>query len=100
MKKPSRRKQVRPDMENPEWTAEMFRRARPIAEVMPELLHAPPKRGRPKSEKPLTQVSLRLDAETLAAFKAQGPGWQQLVRRALKRESTRLRAGRKATRAA
>lgn len=95
MRKPSRRKQARPDKDNPEWTAEMFRRAKPVREVMPDLVASPPKRGRPKVERPLTQISLRLDPDTLAAFKAQGSGWQKLMRRALDRESTRLQEKRK-----
>lgn len=32
--------------------------------------------GRPKSENPKVQVTLRLDPEVIAAFKEGGPGWQ------------------------
>ncbi len=67
---------------NPEWTATTFARARPARDVLPELLQAEAAarllrpRGRPKSENPRTPISLRLPPETLAAWKASGPGWQ------------------------
>lgn len=67
---------------NPEWTAKTFARARPAREVLPELLPAETAarllrpRGRPKSGSPRTPISLRLPPETLAAWKASGPGWQ------------------------
>jgi uncharacterized protein (DUF4415 family) len=34
------------------------------------------KGGRPKSESPKEQVSIRFDAAVLAAFRASGEGWQ------------------------
>ncbi|MCJ2036466.1 BrnA antitoxin family protein [Methylobacterium sp. J-068] len=33
-------------------------------------------RGRPKAESPKQQVTMRLDADVLAAMRASGPGWQ------------------------
>jgi uncharacterized protein (DUF4415 family) len=92
MKKP---KKAFRDPENPEWTKKMFARARPLKEMMPDLVASPPKRGRPKAEKPLSQISLRIDPDALATFKAQGRGWQKLARNALERESVRLRKSRK-----
>lgn len=70
------------DDDNPEWTAEDFRRARPAREVLPEIfgkemaarLLRP--RGRPKSIAPRTSISLRLPPDVLARWKATGPGWQ------------------------
>jgi len=78
------------DPENPEWTAEDFRRARPAHEVLPDLVDAYMRsRGRPKLEKPKLQVTLRLDADIVDAFKAEGAGWQSRINaelsRALKR---------------
>jgi uncharacterized protein (DUF4415 family) len=32
--------------------------------------------GRPRSEAPKVLISIRLDPEVVAGFKAQGPGWQ------------------------
>jgi uncharacterized protein (DUF4415 family) len=75
-------KRVRTDPDNPIWTKEMFRRARPAREVLPEIygealakrLLRP--RGRPKSKAPSKSISLRLPPAVLARWKAKGPGWQ------------------------
>lgn len=75
------------DEENPEWTDEDFARARPAAEVLPpEVLaaFAKPKGGRPKGSNK-EQVSLRLDKDVIAKFKAAGPGWQSRMNEALRR---------------
>jgi len=42
------------------------------------------RRGRPKSAAPKEAVSLRLDPEVLAHFRAQGRGWQSRINAALK----------------
>jgi uncharacterized protein (DUF4415 family) len=84
-------KRVRSDPENPIWTAETFRRARPAREVLPEIfgeemakrLLKP--RGRPKSQAPRTSISLRLPPDVLARWKAKGPGWQPRVVEVLSR---------------
>ncbi|MGB5198087.1 MAG: BrnA antitoxin family protein [Candidatus Deferrimicrobium sp.] len=75
---------------NPEWTEEDFRRARPAAEVLPpELLAILPKRkpGQrgPQRAPVKKKISLRVDAEVLAYYKATGPGWQSRVNEALKK---------------
>lgn len=79
------------DEENPEWTAEEFRHAKPAAEILPELFGAQtaaamlqPKRGRPVSENPKAHVNLRLDADVVDAFRASGAGWQTRLNAALK----------------
>jgi uncharacterized protein (DUF4415 family) len=64
-----------PDAENPEWTPEMFARARTMREVMPEIVEAM-KRGRPKMANPKTLISIRVAADVLAEYKALGRGWQ------------------------
>lgn len=66
------------DADNPEWTDDMFARARPPEEVLsPEVLAAFKRpRGRPKAERPKVAIKLRLDAEVVEHFKAAGPGWQ------------------------
>lgn len=78
------------DDENPERTEEDFRRARPAAEVLPpELLAILPKRkpGQrgPQRAPVKKKISLRVDAEVLAHYKATGPGWQSRVNEALKK---------------
>jgi uncharacterized protein (DUF4415 family) len=77
------------DDDNPEWTEEDFARAKPLNEF-PELMAALyPKRGRPKgSTKAGTkqQISLRLDKDVIARFRATGPGWQTRINAVLRRE--------------
>ena len=43
------------------------------------------KRGRPPLAQPKVAISLRLDPEVLAAWKATGPGWQTRMADALKK---------------
>jgi uncharacterized protein (DUF4415 family) len=72
--------------DNPEWTAEDFRNARPFAEVFPELAEGIRRaRGRPVVEKPKRQISLRLDPDVIDAFKATGKGWQGRINDALRK---------------
>jgi len=42
-------------------------------------------RGRPKSEAPKKAISLRVDADVLDKFKAEGPGWQGRMNEALRK---------------
>lgn len=100
------RKRPNPEMiddENPEWTEEDFRRARPASEVLPaELLAILPKRkpGQrgPQRAPVKKKISLRVDAEVLARYKATGPGWQSRVNETLKKATfgKPLRKGRAA----
>lgn len=70
-----------PDFDdNPEWTEEMFARARPASEV-----HGPEfaallirKRGRPalSVEERKEKVNIRLSPDVLTALRATGAGWQ------------------------
>ena len=65
------------DPENPEWTEEDFRNARPFAEVFPEwAAEIRRARGRPKSETPRKVVSIRLDQDVIDTYRATGKGWQ------------------------
>lgn len=64
-------------------------------EIPADLLAAmkPSTRGRPpQGEAPKQSISLRLDPDVLAAFKAQGPGWQTRMQLTLKRAAKRLGA--------
>ena len=67
---------------NPEWTGKMIAQARPAREVLPEIFGARTAaamlrpRGRPKSPDAKVAISLRLSRDTLARWKATGPGWQ------------------------
>ena len=78
------------DDENPEWTEEDFKRARPASEVLPPEVYArltarrPGQRGAQKAPTKVA-VTLRLDPDVVAAFKAGGPGWQTRINQALKK---------------
>lgn len=60
----------------------MIAKARPAREVLPEIFGARTAaamlkpRGRPKSSDAKIAISLRLPPDTLARWKATGPGWQ------------------------
>jgi uncharacterized protein (DUF4415 family) len=76
---------IDPD-EAPEWTVETFDRA---AVHQGETLIRPAsgtltKRGRPKSDDPKLQVTLRLDREVVDHFRETGPGWQSRINEALR----------------
>lgn len=75
-----RKNASRPDADNPEWTAEGFRRARPALDVLPpEAVEAIRRyRGQRGPQRTPTKelISLRIDREVVAAYRAMGAGWQ------------------------
>lgn len=74
------------DPDNPEWMEEDFRRAKPFAEVLPELAEIFRRgRGRPPAEKTKRQISLRIDEDVIERFKAGGAGWQSRINDALRK---------------
>ena len=81
------RRGIAGDPDNPEWTADDFARARPFAEVFPDLAAEIRRNpgGRPKSSSPKVAVSLRLDQSVVAHFRAGGPGWQTRINAALRK---------------
>jgi uncharacterized protein (DUF4415 family) len=87
-----------PDEENPEWTAEAMRTAKPFGEVFPATARAI-KRGRGPQKTPTKRpVSLRLDPDVLAAYRATGKGWQARMNATLAAHAPR-RAKRRVRRA-
>jgi uncharacterized protein (DUF4415 family) len=73
--------------DNPEWTAEDFRKARPAGEVLPEAAVAAlvkSKGGRPSGSSK-EQVSLRIDRAALDYFRAGGPGWQSRINEVIRK---------------
>ena len=88
MKKQTKPKKTGPV--NPEWTAAMIAKARPAREVLPKIFGARTAtamlkpRGRPKSSESKIAISLRLPPDTLARWKATGPGWQTRMADALR----------------
>ncbi|MGX5803895.1 BrnA antitoxin family protein [Bradyrhizobium sp. Arg314] len=72
--------------DNPEWTEEDFRNARPFTEVFPDLAESIRRaRGRPALDNPKKQVTLRLDSDVVARFRAGGPGWQSRINDVLRK---------------
>jgi len=73
------------DKENPEWTEADFAQAKGPEHLPAELLAALPntkgKRGRPVGSLTSSKqhVSLRLDKDVVATYKAGGPGWQARI---------------------
>ena len=51
-----------PDLSTPEWQAIIY--------------NVPVRRGRPPLDEPKVSTTIRLDADVLAAYRADGPGWQ------------------------
>ncbi len=65
-----------PEIERP-LSDEDIAKARPLKDVLPELYESIRRsRGRPKVERPKEAVTLRVDPETLARFKATGKHWR------------------------
>ena len=73
------------DVQSPEFTAAEIAKAKPFAEVFPELA-ASIRRGRGPNKAPTKKlVSLRLSGQVLEAYKAKGPGWQSRIDDALRK---------------
>lgn len=69
---------IESDPDAQEATDAQLAQAKPFSEAFPALADAMRRNigGRPKAENPKVAVSLRLDQDVLARFKASGPGWQ------------------------
>ena len=79
-----------PDEDAPELTEEAIRRSIPAKQFFAE--RGLPVPGRPKSDSPKVSVSLRLDPEVVAGFKADGPGWQTRMNAVLAESLTRKKS--------
>jgi uncharacterized protein (DUF4415 family) len=78
------------DMDDaPELDEAFFAEAQPMRQTLTAEQQRAFKMGRPKSANPKTQVTLRLDADLIAKFKAGGPGWQTRINAALWTASNR-----------
>ncbi len=74
--------------DNPEWTEEDIKNAKPFTEAFPALAEGIRRgRGRPPVENPKQQVTLRLDADVIERFKEGGPGWQSRINDALRKSA-------------
>ena len=83
-----RKNASRPDPENPEWTPEEVQKARPLIEALPKETAAAVRRYRgqrgPQKSPTKELVSLRIDRDVVAAYRATGPGWQKRAGEALR----------------
>jgi uncharacterized protein (DUF4415 family) len=83
-----RKNASRPDAENPEWTAEEIRQARPLMEMLPKETVETIRRYRgqrgPQKRPTKELVSLRVDREVVEAYRATGAGWQTRANDALR----------------
>ncbi|MFZ0709185.1 MAG: BrnA antitoxin family protein [Terrimicrobiaceae bacterium] len=76
--------------EMPEWTADDFARAKPASEVLPRGLFESAvsrRRGQrgPQKAPVKKAITLRIDPDIIARYKAMGPGWQSRMNEALRR---------------
>jgi len=80
----------RPDEENPEWTVEDFKGARPALSLIGEIFGAEAaqaiarRRGRPRKSSPKINQTLRLDADVIEAYRRYGRGWQTRINAVLR----------------
>ena len=86
-----KRDAYRIDEENPEWTPEDFKKARPASEVLPEIFSKSvadeilnKKPGRPLGSGVKESQTVRFDRDIIAAFKSTGKGWQTRMNEALR----------------
>lgn len=92
-----RKRASEPDIENPEWTEEDFRSARPALEVLPKAVveaMVAHRRGRgPQKAATKELISLRIDRDVVEAFRASGAGWQARANDALRAYAKRRDLG-------
>ena len=80
----------RPDEENPEWTPDELRHARPALDVIAEKFGAAAAdslrrgRGRPPKQERKVLTTLRIDPDVLAAYRREGKDWRLRMNRVLR----------------
>jgi uncharacterized protein (DUF4415 family) len=77
-------KDVKDVSDNPEWTKDDFAKAKPFAEVFPDLAKTIRRRG-PNKAPTKKLVSLRLSRDVIDHFRGKGPGWQGKIDEALRK---------------
>lgn len=71
--------EIEHDLDSAEVPTENIKAMRPFSELV-----AQKRMGRPPKENPKEQVSIRYDADVVAAFRASGDGWQTRMNDALR----------------
>lgn len=83
-----RKNASRPDPENPAWSEKEIRDARPLMDMLPRETAAAVRRYRgqrgPQQRPTKELISLRVDRDVVAAYRATGTGWQTRANEALK----------------
>ena len=83
------------DEDNPEWTDEDFKNAVPARVLFPEWVAEWERRKRgergPQKAPVKEAISIRIDKDVLAKFKATGSGWQTRMNAVLRRGAEGLR---------
>ena len=81
-------KMIESNPDAPDVTGEHLAEAGPFAEAFPDPARNMQKNvgGRPRAANPKIPVSIRLDQDVVAKFKATGPGWQTRINEVLRRE--------------
>jgi uncharacterized protein (DUF4415 family) len=69
---------------------EWFAKARPVSEVHPGIVERDRRRRGRQKEQTKEHISIRLDADLAAYFRASGPGWQTRLNDVLRRTVFRL----------
>lgn len=84
-------KRIASDPDSPEQTDDQLAGATPFAQAFPEIAQKMRKNvgGRPKSRSPKVPISIRLDQDVVAKFKATGPGWQSRINDVLRKSVAR-----------
>lgn len=77
-------------VDSPELTDDEIARMKPAKDILPlsffeSIAEARRGRGRPKVEKPLVPVTLRVEPDVLNAFKASGTDWRMRMNDALRK---------------
>jgi uncharacterized protein (DUF4415 family) len=78
-------KDMREVNDTPELTKDDFAKAKPFAEVFPDLAKSIRKGRGPNKAPTKTLVSLRLSPDVLTHFKSKGPGWQSKIDEVLRK---------------
>lgn len=79
-------RQIALDPDDSDATDEDFKNAKPFREVFPDVYESIQRsRGRPPVVQPKQVVSIRLDPDVIAKFKATGKGWQSRINEVLKK---------------
>lgn len=76
-------KAEKPDLENPEWSAQDFERATRF-DALPSSLRTKLGRRGPQKAPTKERITIRLSREVVECFRATGEGWQTRVDAALK----------------